>query len=62
MGSPAGERARFENEAQVSVTISKGFYLGKTSVTQAEFKAVMGATPWAGKDMSRRATITRRLC
>ena len=50
MGSPADENDRFPNEAQVSVTISKGFYLGKTSVTQAQFKAVMGATPWSGKD------------
>ena len=60
MGSPADEKGRFRNEAQVkgrfrneaqvSVTISKGFYLGKYSVTQAEYKAVMGTTPWAGKD------------
>jgi formylglycine-generating enzyme required for sulfatase activity len=50
MGSPAAEKSRFDNEAQVSVTISRGFYLGKTSVTQAEFKAVMGATPWAGEE------------
>jgi formylglycine-generating enzyme required for sulfatase activity len=49
MGSPAGEKDRFNNEDQVLVTISKGFYLGKYSVTQAEFKAVMGKTPWAGK-------------
>src|SRR3974377_1864603 len=48
MGSPAGEKDRFINEDQVSVTISTGFYLGKYSVTQAEFKAVMGNTPWAG--------------
>jgi formylglycine-generating enzyme required for sulfatase activity len=48
MGSPAAER--WANEAQVPVTISKGFYLGKYSVTQAEFKVVMGATPWSGKD------------
>jgi formylglycine-generating enzyme required for sulfatase activity len=49
MGSPAAEKSRLDNEAQVLVTISKGFYLGKTSVTQAQFKAVMGATPWSGK-------------
>jgi formylglycine-generating enzyme required for sulfatase activity len=50
MGSPAGEKDRFaKNEAHVSVAINKGFYLGKYSVTQAEFKAVMGTTPWAGK-------------
>jgi formylglycine-generating enzyme required for sulfatase activity len=50
MGSPAGEDGRDKDETQVSVTISKGFYLGKYSVTQAEFKAVMGTTPWAGKE------------
>ena len=49
MGSPAGEGGCETCEAQVSVTISKGFYLGKYSVAQAEFKAVMGTTPWAGK-------------
>ncbi len=50
MGSPAGEKGRtVDREDQVSVTISKGFYLGKYSVTQAEYKALMGTTPWAGK-------------
>ncbi len=50
MGSPSDEKDRdADREAQVMVTISKGFYLGKLSVTQAEFKAVMGTTPWAGK-------------
>ena len=49
MGSPKEEKDRSSDEGQVSVTISKGFYLGRTSVTQAQFKAVMEATPWAGK-------------
>jgi formylglycine-generating enzyme required for sulfatase activity len=49
MGSLAGEKDRSMKEEQVSVTISKGFYLGKYTVTQVEFKAVMGTTPWAGK-------------
>ena len=61
MGSPAGEKGDWNGiwdalqknghskyEDQVHVTISMGFYLGKFSVTQAEFKAVTGATPWAG--------------
>ena len=54
MGSPADEKDKdhFDDEAQVSVTISKGFYLGKYSVTQAEFKAVVGTTPWAGKNFA----------
>ena len=46
MGSPTDEKDRSEDEDQVSVTISKGFYLGKYSVTQAEFKSVMGTSPW----------------
>ena len=50
MGSPADEKGRSEDENEVSVTISKGFYLGKTAVTQAEFKSVMGSTPWSRED------------
>ena len=49
MGSPATETNRGKDEDQVAVTISRGFYLGKYVVTQAEFKAVMGKTPWTGK-------------
>jgi formylglycine-generating enzyme required for sulfatase activity len=52
MGSPAAEKHRFPNEGQVKVTISKGFYLERYSVTQAEFKAVMGRTPWTGAQMT----------
>jgi formylglycine-generating enzyme required for sulfatase activity len=51
MGSPAAEKHRFPNEGQVKVTISKGFYLGRYSVTQAEFKTVMGRTPWMGEQI-----------
>ena len=54
MGSPGDEKDRFENEAQVSVTISKGFYLGKYSVRQGEFKVVMGTTPWVGEESVKR--------
>ena len=31
------------------VTISKGFYLGKYEVTQRQWEAVMGTTPWHGQ-------------
>ena len=48
-GQPCGEDGRRFNENQVAVAISGGFYLGKCSVTQAEYKAVMGTTPWAGQ-------------
>ena len=46
MGSPAGEKGRQENEEQVGVILTKPFWLGKTEVTQGQFKKVMGAAPW----------------
>ena len=50
MGSPASEADRSSNEGpQHEVTISKGFYLGKYEVTQGQWQAVMGTTPWAGQ-------------
>ena len=32
------------------VTLTKPFYLGATEVTQGQWKAVMGTTPWKGDD------------
>ena len=32
------------------VEISQGFYLGKYEITQGQWEAVMGTTPWAGED------------
>ena len=49
MGSPVGEQARFDDEAQVSVTLTKPFGLGKTEVTQGQWKKVMGTEPWGGE-------------
>jgi len=49
MGSPVGEKYRQEDEAQVSVTLTKPFGLGKTEVTQGQFKKVMGMEPWNGR-------------
>ena len=41
MGSPSGENGRGSNETQYNVTLTKGFYLGKYEVTQAQYEAVM---------------------
>ena len=49
MGSPAGEKERGNNEGQVAVTLTKPFWLGKTEVTQGQFKKVMGTEPWANQ-------------
>ena len=42
MGSPPNEVGRDTDEAQVSVTISRAFWLGETEVTQGQWKAVSG--------------------
>ena len=33
------------------VEISQGFYLGKYEITQGQWEAVMGTTPWPGEDL-----------
>ncbi len=45
MGSPASEKNRAPNEEQHEVAITKPFYLGMYTVTQAEYKKVMGKNP-----------------
>lgn len=48
MGSPSSESGRESGEGpQHQVTISKGFYLGKYEITQAQWEAVMGTRPWS---------------
>ncbi len=46
MGSPASEPGRFDNEAQVEVELTRGFWLQETEVTQGMWQSVMGTTPW----------------
>jgi uncharacterized protein (TIGR02996 family) len=46
MGSPDDEEEREENEGPVhEVEITRGFYLGRSPVTQAEYESVMGKNP-----------------
>lgn len=45
MGSPAFEERRSSDERQVNVTLSKGFWMAKTEVTQAQWTAIMGNNP-----------------
>jgi formylglycine-generating enzyme required for sulfatase activity/tRNA A-37 threonylcarbamoyl transferase component Bud32 len=49
MGSPKNEAGRQPRENQVEVTLSRGFWLGKFEVTQAEWTATMTTQPWAGE-------------
>ena len=41
MGSPSDEYGRFNNEVQHQVTLTKGFWLGETEVTQGQWKKLM---------------------
>ena len=53
MGSPTTEPERDDDEGpQHEVTITKGFYLGKYEVTQAQWESVMNTRPWAGSGAS----------
>ena len=45
MGSPASEAQRGSDETQHTVTLTKGFYMGKYAVTQGEYLALMGSNP-----------------
>ena len=45
MGSPDDELGRWDGEVQHKVRLTKGFWLGKYEVTQAQYKAIMGTNP-----------------
>ncbi len=45
MGSPTDEAGRSDDEVQHRVTISKGFYMGKYEVTQAQWEKIMETNP-----------------
>jgi formylglycine-generating enzyme required for sulfatase activity len=53
MGSPETEvdqsKKHRENENQVQVTLTNGFWLGKYEVTRAEWKQMMQTEPWEDK-------------
>ena len=45
MGSPTSEEGRYDDETQHKVTLTKGFWMLETEVTQKQWKAVMGNNP-----------------
>ena len=45
MGSPTSESGRDSDETQHRGTISKGFWMMETEITQAQWQAVMGTNP-----------------
>ncbi|MGC9326227.1 MAG: formylglycine-generating enzyme family protein, partial [Candidatus Hinthialibacter sp.] len=53
MGSPEDEAGRSEDELLHSVKITRGFYLGKYEVTQAQWEAVMNFNPSNSKRINK---------
>jgi formylglycine-generating enzyme required for sulfatase activity len=45
MGSPLGESGRASDEVQHAVTLTRGFWMGQTEVTQGLWRSVMGTSP-----------------
>jgi len=50
MGSPKDDPERTDNEKQHKVTLTEGFYMQTTEVTQGQWKAIMGSNPSHFKD------------
>ena len=53
MGSPSTEEGHDNDETQHHVTLTKGYWLGETEVTQAQWESVMGSNPSYFKGASR---------
>ena len=50
MGCIEGEQDGYANESpRHEVTLSRGYWMGICEVTQAQWRAVMGTTPWKGQ-------------
>ncbi|MDO4571257.1 MAG: formylglycine-generating enzyme family protein, partial [Planctomycetia bacterium] len=53
MGSPSGEKGRYNDEKQHRVTLTQGFWMLETQVTQRMWQSVMGNNPskWKGANL-----------
>jgi formylglycine-generating enzyme len=53
MGSPTKEKYHQASETQAHVSLSRGFWMSQFTVTQAQWKRVMGTTPWHAQIYTR---------
>jgi formylglycine-generating enzyme required for sulfatase activity len=59
MGSPSGEPGRDDDERQHRVTLTKGFYMQTTEVTQGQWKRLMGNNPSRFKNCGNDCPVER---
>ena len=59
MGSLEGEQGRKNDEAQVEVELTSGFWLGKYEVTQGEYEEIVGRNPAQFKEVGRYGPVNR---
>ncbi len=57
MGSPAYETGRFDDEIRQKVTLTKGFYIQTTEVTQGQWEAVMVKNPSHFEQCGKRCPV-----
>jgi formylglycine-generating enzyme required for sulfatase activity len=57
MGTPDDEQGREAVEVLRTVTISRGFYLGRHEVTQGQWRSIMGSNPSAFQDCGPRCPV-----
>ena len=50
MGTPVGEADHQTNEDQVQVTLTQGYWMLQTEVTQGMYNAFVSSRPWQGKE------------
>jgi formylglycine-generating enzyme required for sulfatase activity len=53
MGSPSSEPERDSDERRYKITLTKGFYMGVTEVTQKQWRSIMGHNPSRFKGHNR---------
>ena len=59
MGSPRNEPGRWSTEVQHEVTLTKGYWMGKYEVTQAQYEAVTGSSPFGLKEADLPVELVR---
>lgn len=60
MGSPPDEAHRHKAEGPAqTVTLSQGFWLGKTEITQAQYEAFIGSNPSRFLEVGKNAPVDR---